>query len=145
MVKINMISVKKLIEYISMESIIKKRIVIRLDENKSLTEIPEGIVEQKCFYKINYYLFLFIALSSKRKNKIIIDIKQISNFICITWYYEYHNNKILLSLFLKILNRNFKRNDKYIAYLDNKFLCGYADLIFNFIKINEEIKHCINY
>ena len=78
MVKINMISVKKLIEYISMESIIKKRIVIRLDENKSLTEIPEGIVEQKCFYKINYYLFLFIALSSKRKNKIIIDIKQIS-------------------------------------------------------------------
>lgn len=50
MVKINMISVKKLIEYISMESIIKKRIVIRLDENKSLTEIPEGIVEQKCFY-----------------------------------------------------------------------------------------------
>lgn len=114
-------SVKKLIEYISMESIIKKRIVIRLDENKSLTEIPEGIVEQKCFYKINYYLFLFIALSSKRKNKIIIDIKQISNFICITWYYEYHNNKILLSLFLKILNRNFKRNDKYIAYLDNKF------------------------
>ena len=83
MVKINMISVKKLIEYISMESIIKKRIVIRLDENKSLTEIPEGIVEQKCFYKINYYLFLFIALSSKRKNKIIIDIKQISNFICI--------------------------------------------------------------
>ena len=72
-----MISVKKLIEYISMESIIKKRIVIRLDENKSLTEIPEGIVEQKCFYKINYYLFLFIALSSKRKNKIIIDIKQI--------------------------------------------------------------------
>ena len=56
MVKINMISVKKLIEYISMESIIKKRIVIRLDENKSLTEIPEGIVEQKCFYKINYYL-----------------------------------------------------------------------------------------
>ena len=54
-----------------MESIIKKRIVIRLDENKSLTEIPEGIVEQKCFYKINYYLFLFIALSSKRKNKII--------------------------------------------------------------------------
>lgn len=89
MVKINMISVKKLIEYISMESIIKKRIVIRLDENKSLTEIPEGIVEQKCFYKINYYLFLFIALSSKRKNKIIIDIKQISNFICITWYYEY--------------------------------------------------------
>lgn len=43
MVKINMISVKKLIEYISMESIIKKRIVIRLDENKSLTEIPEGI------------------------------------------------------------------------------------------------------
>lgn len=77
MVKINMISVKKLIEYISMESIIKKRIVIRLDENKSLTEIPEGIVEQKCFYKINYYLFLFIALSSKRKNKIIIDIKQI--------------------------------------------------------------------
>ena len=121
MVKINMISVKKLIEYISMESIIKKRIVIRLDENKSLTEIPEGIVEQKCFYKINYYLFLFIALSSKRKNKIIIDIKQISNFICITWYYEYHNNKILLSLFLKILNRNFKRNYKYIAYLDNKF------------------------
>ena len=69
----------------------------------------------------DYYLFLFIALSSKRKNKIIIDIKQISNFICITWYYEYHNNKILLSLFLKILNRNFKRNDKYIAYLDNKF------------------------
>lgn len=77
-----MISVKKLIEYISMESIIKKRIVIRLDENKSLTEIPEGIVEQKCFYKINYYLFLFIALSSKRKNKIIIDIKQMFDRKC---------------------------------------------------------------
>lgn len=60
MVKINMISVKKLIEYISMESIIKKRIVIRLDENKSLTEIPEGIVEQKCFYKINYYVCIVL-------------------------------------------------------------------------------------
>lgn len=46
-----------------MESIIKKRIVIRLDENKSLTEIPEGIVEQKCFYKIKY----MVNNSSSRK------------------------------------------------------------------------------
>ena len=76
----------------------------------AIAEEPNAFVNQFCIIPIFILLFYFIVI-----------IKQISNFICITWYYEYHNNKILLSLFLKILNRNFKRNDKYIAYLDNKF------------------------
>lgn len=99
MVKINMISVKKLIEYISMESIIKKRIVIRLDENKSLTEIPEGIVEQKCFYKINYYLFLFIALSSKN---CIMQSVFVQKYLCM-WKIIIYLEKRMKSMELLVL------------------------------------------